>query len=233
MRPPLPPVGSSFGFSNNAGIYRTGYEELIPQGHALSPQVHEGPALLGSSGINPSQQDNFQLPSPRGPDSLRRMLDDDSPPWTAQRINNINSGQSPMEQGYTPFYAQQRTRLGPTYSEYREIPGSELSPSTNGQNRLDSGYGTQAKSVMSASERSADRPDQSQGCPSITGELGRFRVHGDMTPYDPEPDYSHEDQYSSHDGRSDTSSRRPRATSSLICGYENCTHTSKNQSELK
>ena len=229
MRPPLPPVVSSFHSPNNARSYRPGYEDLIPPGHGLSPQLHDPLALLGSSGNTASQQDNCQLPSLRGTESLRRYYDDDSGPWTPQRMN-VNSGQPPMGRGYASFHAQ-HTPYGPIFNEYREIPQSEMSASINGQDRLDSGYGT--KSVMSNSERSANRLDQSQGCPSITGEIGRFQVNENMTRYDPEPDYPQEDQYSSFDGMSDTSSRQPRATGSLTCGYDNCTHSSKNPSEHK
>ena len=225
MRPPPPPVDPALGHWPNTNPFGTSFESLLLPGTGVAPQTHERSVLTGTSRGTVSQPENFQLPAIRDTNTspLQRFYNDPTSPWTPQRVN-LNPDQSSMN-AFTS-----RTPSGSSYN-YHESPRSDMSASTNGRQRLDSGYWT--TSLAGNSEPSGDRLDQGQSCPSVTGDFNSLSVNGgSSTPYAAGADFSRDDQSSSMDGKSETSPR-PRVPNPLICDFEGCSRVSKNPSEAK
>ena len=223
MGPPPFPVDPSLDPWNNTCVPSLELDGLLYPGNGLVPLLPERPPLPGTSGST-THSTEFQLPSIRETDSVTRWNDDPAAPWTSLR-NTGSSGQSMI---YQPI--SQRTSPGMNRRNYREPSRSEVSATTPGRHQLDSTYGS--RSFVSNSEGSLDHPNQTQACPSVTVDFDALNFNRSRSTYRTGSTASQDDHFSSLDGSSDTS-QRPRASASLACPYENCTHVSKNNSEHK
>ena len=217
--PPFP-VDPSLDAWNNTSVIPLDYDGLLYPANELVPLLHERPGASGSTTHSPE----FQLPSIRESDSVTRWNEDPTGPWNSLR-NTGSTGQSIIYQS-----SSQRISPGMNYPTYREPLRSEASITTTGRHQLDSTYGS--RSIVSNSECSMDPQNPSQGCHSVPIDLNGLHVTPTRSTYKTGSTPSQDDHFSSLDGSSDTS-QRPRALVNLTCPYDNCDHTSKNNSEHK
>lgn len=227
MGPPGPPpfpVDPSLDAWNNTSLIPLDYDGLLCPANGHVPLLHERPPLPGASGST-THSPEFQLPSIRETDSVMKWSNDPTSPWTSLR----NTGSTGQGMIYQPI--SQRTSPGTNVLNYRGEPSrSEASVTTTGQHPLDSTYGSRSR--VSNSEGSLDNPNPSQGCHSVSIDFNGLHVTTGRNTYGTGSTASQDDHFSSLDGSSDTS-QRPRASASLTCPYDNCDHTSKNNSEHK
>ena len=224
--PPIDPALDSWNYTNVPLSPGIGLDHLLPPNLGLQDRSISS----GTSGDRNSFPSDLQLPSMKQNESqsdpLLRFWSDPGP-WNSQRVGGEPS-HLPMNQKYIGPYGRDPRST----AQYRQPPRSDLGSSTTERYLGDSGY--ESKSLATRSEPSADPRDQSQGCPSIAGDVSEMHLyqnpeniyHGPI----PAPPMPQEMPYSnfelSNDGIPDGPSMYP-----VTCPVADCNGTFKNSSE--
>lgn len=223
--PPIPidPALDPFSTSTVSLSSGIGLDHLLQP----SPGLQE---RLGYSGV-PNNIDSFpqdvQLPSMKQNTDLDTnplfRFYNESGPWNSQRIAG-DMNQSNMLHRYQGPYGR-INRLPVLPNQYRESPRSEVGSSTTGRNQHDSGYGT--RSYTTKSVQSTDPIDQSQGCQSLSGDVGEMQIYPEENFQAQVPELAQDVSYS-FDDPNDTPGDQATPLICPECGVE-----SKNQSEFR